>query len=354
MEVDGRRSFVGREAELGQLSELLARARDDVPGLVVVEGPPGIGKTSLVNRFLAEAGDARVLRASGDESEADLAFGVLTQLVAGAWSRGAGAVAALPSEAAGTGLDNGAIDPLTAGARFLEVLSELQRSDPVIVVVDDVQWADLPSLQALTFALRRLSNDRVLVVMTHRDADEVALHEGFRRLLANEGATRLALSGLDSDELRRLSVALGGQRLTGRGAARLWEYTAGNPLHARALLEQIPVETLQDAQAPLPAPRSFALLVLGQMAACSTETRQFVSAASVLGRRCAFHLVSQLSEVHDPLQALDEATEAGLLVESPVSRSVEFPHPLVHAAVYRQLGATRRVRVASASLGVRR
>lgn len=340
----GHRSFVGRDAELGELSRLLDRARDHVPGFVVIQGPAGIGKTALVGRFLDGADDARILRASGEESEADLAFGVLDQLVHGSGRP--------PPDAAAERCDQGdephevdKTDPLTSGARFLEVLSELERPGPVIVAVDDAHWADSLSLLALTFAIRRLSKDRVLVVVTLRDADDVALPGGFRRLLTGELAHRLLLSGLGSGDLRRLSADLVGEALSPRAAARLRDHTAGNPLHARALLEQLPVTAFQSAQAPLPAPRSVGLLVVGRLAACDDETRQFVAAASVLGRRCTLHLAADVAAVDDPLLALDEATEAGLLVEDPPSRMVAFPHPLLCAAVYQHLGAAERTRL---------
>ena len=295
------------------------------PGLVVVEGPPGIGKTALVNRFLESAEDAHVLRASGEESEANLAFGVLTQLTAAGPNPEPDARPAFEGDGAGTPRDVTTVDPLLAGARLLEILGELQRSRPVIVALDDVHWADFASLQALTFAVRRLSKDRILVVVSLRDLDHPGVHEGFRRLLAGEAATRLTLAGLGNEDLRRLSAAMVGEPLSPRAAARLRNHTAGSPLHARALLGQLPLGAFQNAEVPLPAPRAFALLVLGRLAKCSPETRRFVAAASVLAGRGPFHIVSDVAEVADPLRALDEATEAGLLVEVPPGRVVEFP-----------------------------
>src|SRR5262249_9249975 len=90
---------------------------------------------------------------------------------------------------------------------------------------------------------------------------------------------------------------------------------------------------------PLPAPRSFALLVLARLAACSADVQELVAAASVLGAGCPLHQAAALAKLDDPLPALEQAVAAGLLVEQPTALSVGFPHPLVHPAIYQQLGA---------------
>jgi DNA-binding CsgD family transcriptional regulator len=337
-----RDSFVGRELELGLLTDAWGRTQKDRPCLVVVEGPAGIGKTALVDAFLERVGTVSALRASGEETEAGLAFGVLEQLLGSAPDADGsdpGLLAKLRSD------QRGSMEPMVAGAGLVETLSELQRSGPVVAVVDDVQWADRPSLLALIFALRRLSVDRVMAVLLVRDAVAPDLPEGLRRLLASDHAARLVLAGLSRDELCTLSGLLADTPLTPRAADRLLTHTAGNPLHARALLDELPLAAFEDPHVPLPAPRSFALLVHGRLARCCAATRDLVAAASVLGRRCRLHLARDLASVDDPLAALDEAVASGLLVETQTAQPapmVEFPHPLVRSAVYQQLGASQR------------
>ena len=301
---------------------------------MLIEGPAGIGKTTLVRRFLAEADGRCVLRASGEEAEAALPFGVLAQLLA--------AAPTTPAGLAGAEVGGGPVDPLAAGAVLLDLLGELQRSDPVVVVVDDLHWADQASLRALTFALRRLRVDRMLTLVLTRDVAEARLPEGLRRLLADDDTLRLRLGGLEVEELRALSGQLGHRPLSVRAAARLRAHTHGSPLYARALLEQVPAEILDDAQVPLPAPRSFALLVLARLAACAADVQELVAAASVLGARCRLHQAAVLAKLDDPLPALEQAIAAGLLAEQPGGLGVGFPHPLVHAAIYQQLGPARR------------
>jgi DNA-binding CsgD family transcriptional regulator len=314
---------------------MLEQARAGQPRLVLIEGPAGMGKTTLVRRFLAEVDEQCVLRASGEEAEAGLPFGVLAQLLAAAPITPAGLAAV---EVAG----GGPVDPLAAGAVLLDLLGALQESNPVMVVVDDLHWADQSSLRALTFTARRLRVDRVLTLVLTRDVAEARLPEGLRRLLADDDTLQLRLGGLEVKELRALSGQLGRRPLSARAAARLHSHTDGSPLYARALLEQVPAEVLDDPQMPLPAPRSFALLVLARLVACAADVQELVAAASVLGVRCPLQQAAALAKLDDPLPALEQAVAAELLVEQPGSLGVEFPHPLVHAAIYQQLGPARR------------
>jgi ATP/maltotriose-dependent transcriptional regulator MalT len=334
-------SFVGRKPELVFLRGQLNRARAGEPRLVLVEGPAGIGKTALVCHFLAHAGAVCVLRASGEEAEASLAFGVLAQLIGHDTNVPAGPLTHLR----GTG--QRPADPLAAGAALVDLLGELQHDRPVVVVLDDAHLADSPSLQAFTFALRRLRVDRLLVLLVTREGTDPRLPEGLRRVLAGDHGVRLRLAGLDAAELGTLGAQLGVGRLPRRAAERLHDHTGGNPLYARALLEELDAETLRDADVPLPAPRSFALLVLARLARCPVETQELVAAASVLGRSCPLHLAAQLAGLEDPLPALEQATATRLLKAEPTSgiRLIAFPHPLVHAAVYQDLGPVRRVRL---------
>src|SRR6266540_238841 len=337
--------FVGRQPTLASLHRMLNQARAGEPRLVLIEGPAGIGKTTLVRRFLDEAGERRVLRASGEEAEAGLAFGVLTQLLAHV-------ATTPPGPAAGVVAGERPVDPLAAGAVLLDQLGELQRTDPVVVVVDDLHWADRPSLRALTFALRRLRVDRVLTLLLAREVAEAPLPDGLRRLLADDDTLQLRLGGLEVEELRALSGRLGHGPLSLGAAARLRAHTDGSPLHARALLEQLPAEAFDDPQVPLPAPRSFALLVLARLAACAPDVQELVAAASVLGARCPLHQAAALARLDVPLPALEQAVAAGLLVEQPATLTVGFPHPLVHAAIYQQLGPARRAGLHTRAAGL--
>ncbi len=326
-----RASFVGRVGELTVLREALADATARHPRMVQIEGPAGVGKTALIERFLAEPGTERapvVLRAGGDEAEALLAYGVIEQLV-----RSVGL-----DPATVTGPTDPVDDPVTVGTRLLHVLD---RDEPVVVVVDDADWADRPSLSALQFALRRLVVDAVLVLIGVRDA-VTGLPDGLRRLIGGPHGTAIALSGLAEPELRDLASQLGAP-LSARGARRLRDGTRGNPLYVRAVLADFPPDAWAEGHRPLPGPRSFRLVVRDRLAACSAATRRLVDAAAVLGMHSPLPQVAALAELAEPLAPLDEAAAAGLLAEPVPSppATVSFPHPLVRSAVHDCLGVAR-------------
>ncbi|MGH4031203.1 AAA family ATPase [Actinomycetota bacterium Odt1-20B] len=321
--------FCGREHQLQALRERLRAARGGRAQLVVVEGPPGIGKTALIRRFLRTAESVRLSEASGEESETTLAYGVLTQL--------------LPAPAAGAG-PSPQEQPWRAGARLLTLLEEIPDGAAAVVVVDDAHWADLPSLQALTFALRRLRSRRVLTLLAVQHPADTHLPDGLRRLATDDQTLHLTLAGLSDEQTAALSARLLPARLPGHAAARLRAHTEGNPLHIRALLRQVPPELLAAVDAPLPAPRSYGLLVLGRLAHCAHPTQDLVAAASVLGPRSPLHKAARLAGLDHPMAAVEQAVKQELLEEHLTAGPPElvFAHPLIRAAVYHHLGPARR------------
>jgi hypothetical protein len=107
-----------------------------------------------------------------------------------------------------------------------------------VLVIDDAQWADVDSLRAVLFALRRLSSSRVLTLLVERDEDTTRLPDGLRRLASGTTGRSLALDALGSGEIRTLAAAFGVDGLTVRTAQRLRDHTGGNPLYVRALLSE--------------------------------------------------------------------------------------------------------------------
>lgn len=350
-----RTAFVGRRAELALLHDRLAAAIRGEPAIVSVEGPPGIGKTALIDRFLAEATTAggpvpRVLRVSGDETETLLSYGVVEQLARAAGLSGhvlaspdpAGSVDALDPRTIERPLD----DPVTVGIRILQVLDALGHDGSLVLVLDDAHWADLPSLRALIFALRRLVADQLLAVVVTRDDAVPLLPDSLRRLVTGHRGAVLRLAGLGEDDLRDLAelLGVGGPAATARAARTLRSATGGNPLYARALLEEFPGRQWEDGSTVPPAPRSFRLLVADRCRGAAPATLALVEAAAVLGSGVELTAAARLAGVTDPLAALDEAVKLDLLVpvERHGRRPVAFPHPLVRAAVHDELGPARR------------
>ncbi|WP_206059592.1 LuxR C-terminal-related transcriptional regulator, partial [Nonomuraea zeae] len=130
-----------------------------------------------------------------------------------------------------------------------------------------------------------------------------------------------------------------------RAAARLREHTLGNPLHARALLANVPLPVLADSSLPLPVPSTYLRLFARRRHAATPAARRLAAACAVLGGPCPLHLAAAVAtELGEPLTALEEAAAAGLLRELP-GRMIDFPEPLARAAAYDGLGAGGRARL---------
>ena len=253
----GRGVFVGRAGELAELGEAAAAARRGQPQVVLVEGEAGAGKSSLLARFAAGLASATVLRASGDEAELLVAYGIVGQLVASAGGTG-GRPGLLASERL-----SGRVDPLAVGADLLVWLGLCCRGQQmVLVMVDDLQWADMPSARALLFAVRRLRADQVLVVVSGRPAELPRLGEGWLRFLAGDDrAGRVRVAGLGPEDVMALGRALGAGELPRRAVSRLLEEAGGNPLYCRAVLEEAVAGGVDLGGGALQVPRSLAGVV---------------------------------------------------------------------------------------------
>src|SRR5205085_2286281 len=163
--------------------------------VLVVSGEPGVGKTALVESAIGSASGFRVLRAVGVESGMELAFAALQQLCAPMLGR-LGRLPAPQQDALGVafGLRVGdAPDRFLVGLAVLSLLSEVAEEEPVVCVVDDAQWLDRASAQALAFVARRLLAESVaLVLVTREPGDEL------------EGLPKLAVEGLRNGDARAL------------------------------------------------------------------------------------------------------------------------------------------------------
>jgi DNA-binding CsgD family transcriptional regulator/tetratricopeptide (TPR) repeat protein len=339
---DGHGRFVGRDGELATAGEALAAARAGQPRILVVEGDAGIGKTALLHRCARMAPDAAVVWASGDPAESGLDGGLVRQLLAG--RPGAAGVAELAGQ-----------DGLSLGAALLAAIGALEEEAPlVILVVDDLHWADRTSAEALLFGLRRLRSDPVLVLLAARPGRLDQLGGSWTRLLADGDRTRhLRLTGLSPAEVVTLAAASRWD-LTTESGARLQEHTAGNPLYLLALLAELPADAFAGDAAHLPAPAAYAAAVLSRLARLPAPARDLVRAAAVLGTRAPARVASAMAGLADGTSAADAAVRARLL-DFPPGRARDelcFTHPLVRAAVYEDLppGDRRWLHLAAAGL----
>jgi ATP/maltotriose-dependent transcriptional regulator MalT len=350
------RPFVGRKDELAAVSGWLRAAAEATPQIIVVDGEAGIGKTAFLRQCVSAATAAAfvVLEVTAEETEANLDLGLVSQLASRARALAVG------GEFAATALETDpAVGPFAVGARLLQLLGSLQDGGPLLAVIDDAQWIDAASAAALLFAVRRLSADRLCLLVGTRPQLAGLRESGWLRLLHDgERVRRLTLSGLSVSEVSLLADRLGHAPLSARSAECLRHHTSGHPLYLKTLLSELPADALAAQPPTLPAPRSFAVTVLVRLAAVSSAAQELVAAATVAGTRTPLMLVATAAGVADPFALLDEAVDADLLAVVPGSAPIEIvtPHPLVRAAIYDDLSFTRRRRLhlAFAALGSER
>jgi DNA-binding CsgD family transcriptional regulator/tetratricopeptide (TPR) repeat protein len=335
--------LVGRAAELAALNRLFERAGHGHGQVVLIVGPAGIGKTALTRRCLS-SWPARAVSASGDPDETALSGGLLEQLAQ---------AAAVPEAKNVLGLlETGAADPLSAGSALLGMLQALLVTEPLVAFVDDAQWGDELSLRALSFAVRRLHADPFLCIVVTRPEELRRLPPGLVKVVGDRG-TRLDLGPLSTGDVAALAELVGAGRLPRRAAKQLREHAGGIPLHIRELLHDLPGDVLRAPGSVLPAPRSLETLVLSRLAGCEPETERLVVAAAILGADARLTDAAALAGLADPLPALQEAGSQRLLELSAAGgRRCVFPHALIRAAVYRDIGVSRRAELHRAAAGL--
>ncbi|WP_406410649.1 AAA family ATPase [Streptomyces sp. NBC_01614] len=331
---------VGRRAELRRLDECARLARAGRAGVVLIEGGAGVGKSALVRQWLTgeDLAGGTLLRAFGDASESDLAFGLIGQLLLRVPRH---SLERLPLLREGT--VQAGVSPVQAGAQFLRLLDELQDIGPVVMVMEDVHWADSDSLQVLRFVLRRLEADHVLMVLTSRSP----VSDELRRLVDQPGGVDLPLTGLDARAVAELAGHAAGGRASAQMVAGLRERTEGNPLYLRSLLSEIPAGTLRDglpAGAAWPVPASLAAAVHAQLDSLPAPSRALVEAAAVLDTRTTLSAVGRVAAVDEPAVALQPALAANLMRWWPgdASTPVMITHVLQRDAITQALSPQRR------------
>ena len=289
-------AFVGREHELGVLDALLAQVRADGARVALVRGAPGIGKTALVRTFLRRHGDLTVAWGSGDEGEATVSYALVDQLFAAMGLRGASLLAhterVLPIE-----------EPIVVGRQILAALTRCSAARPVVVVVDDAHWADVDSLRAVLFVLRRLATHPVLTILVV-PPDDTRLPAGLERLAEGRTGVTLQVGPLVPGDVQALAAATTGTRMPGMTAHRLCAHTLGNPRHVLALLAETPPDRWRGWDPVLPAPRVYSRTVGRRLAACSDRARRLVEAAAVVGDGATLAIAAALAEVDEPLHGV--------------------------------------------------
>jgi DNA-binding CsgD family transcriptional regulator len=322
--------LLGRDQERLALDRLLAEARDGRSGVLALVGEAGIGKTALLDYAAGRVEGMRVLRARGVESEAEIPFAGLAELLRPALS----ALDAIPRPQAAALAGALALAPPRAQDRFaigaatLSLLSACADEEPLLLVVDDAHLLDRSSAEALLFAARRLLADPIALLL--------AVREGERSLVDGSDLRVLRIAGLPRSEASQLLADL---NVTGDAVDRLYATTAGNPLALIELAAAADRVAALPAGGPVPISTSISAAFVRRFDELPEETRRLLllvaagaDELSVLSRAVGTQGLE--------LSGLDAAVEHDLV--SVENGRVEFRHPLARSAVYAHACAADR------------
>lgn len=367
--------LIGREPELARVKASVEQAFAGQGSWLMLTGEPGIGKSRLAEeaaalaerrgmralwgRCLEEAGAppflpwTRALEAGLHPLKADDLGALLGRDAAAAIEIVPGLArhlgARLPPLAALDG-DQARFRLFMAVAHLWRRLSELQ---PLLLILENLHWADASSLRLLGFLAAELSGQRIVVLGTYRDAElsrQHPLSEALAELLRAPRFTRMHLQRLDHAQTERLIAARGGQGLPPAWVAAIWQRTEGHPLFVVEMLRFL----LHDHAAPpwheqgfdalqLHIPTGVRELIGQRLNRLSAPCCSVLSTAACIGRVFDVDLLVSLGGAGDTLAAIDEAL-AQHVVEARSAGRCQFSHALVRDVLYEELPAGQRLR----------
>jgi tetratricopeptide (TPR) repeat protein len=373
--------FVGRRTELTKLTQKLQEARAGEGGLVLLAGEPGIGKTRTLEEFAELAGErgARVLSGRCYEGEWAPPYGPFAEALA-VHAReanpeelrqdlglGAAPLARLVSalreklpdipEPVALQPDEERFRLLDAVAQFLIALSV---RTPVVLMLDDLHWADKGTIALLRHVARFAARNRILLLGGYRDVEVERTHPLAEALGALPRETRyehLALSGLDTGEVAQLLETIADQEVPVALVTAIRAETSGNPFFIREVLLHLVEEgkilredgrwTATVATSEMGIPESVRQVITRRLSHLSPEANRLLSVGSAFNGTFRFDIaarVAGLAEVQ-ALDAIDEVLGAQLLVPSSQADVCDFTHALVRHTLYEQLSPPRQVRL---------
>ncbi|MDI3313799.1 MAG: LuxR C-terminal-related transcriptional regulator [Mycobacterium sp.] len=291
---------VGRGRELAELSSRCAATATRGADIVAVVGASGIGKSTVLRRLISQREAARWARATPWES--GLPGGVLSQLLQ----------EKVPAE------------PVAAAEQFVDRITGLQ---PALVVVDDAEHADELSLHALVSAVRHHRRLPLLVVVSTTSP----------QVIADAVSEEIRLEGLEPPAVAEIAASRG-LVLHPAMSEILTRHTGGNPRAVVALLDELPIDVWSRPGVRLPAPSHVVADVADRLKRCGSAGRALVEALAILDDHESLGAAAALSGLEDPLTAIDEAADAGLLAPSP-GFSPRLRDSLTRAAVIDLMGA---------------
>jgi DNA-binding CsgD family transcriptional regulator/transcriptional regulator with XRE-family HTH domain len=351
-------TIVGRESEQVALRDLLADALEGRGRLVLVSGAAGIGKSALVADLChaATGQGALVLSGACYDLTATPPYGLWIDVgVSASAFAGMPPLPSLFSESHDTSRSGSQAEWFAEARQFLRKLSARR---PLVVVLEDLHWADAESLDLLRYLARHLGGQRILLVATYRD-DEVTrnhpLHPRLPALIREANAERLALRPLAREHVRAL-VNLR-YRLQTSDLRRLIEFldvhAEGVPLFVHELLRGLEEAALlapgaDDWQlvdlSQAPVPRLIRQVIERRLERFDDETQRYFRIAAVIGHEVPLDVWQEVSEATDQglIAATDSAVDGQILIDVPERYAVRFSHTLVRETIYRGTVSPRR------------
>ncbi|MDP6665844.1 MAG: AAA family ATPase [Dehalococcoidia bacterium] len=374
----GTDPFIGRTQELAELSVALDTALEGRGGLVMLAGEPGIGKTRLAEELDSIARDRGALVARGAcyEGGGTPPYWPWIQTVRSLLSErdsrpelealGAGAarIAEIVPEIHDIVPDLAPrpdTDPGQARFQFFDsmtaFLNNVAESQPMVVVLDDLHWADQSSLDLLEFVAQGVLSGRVLLIGGYRDM-ELSRKRPLSKTLASlarvRGYRRIPVRGLDREDVARLVEAVGGFAPQPALVEEIHDRTEGNPFFITEVARDLARDARTGVEGSGPSvgfniPEGVREVIGARLDRLSDGCNEFLRSAAVIGREFDFVLLGMLLEdasERDLLDHVEEAIGAGILRELPgPGEKYDFTHALIHQTLVEELSAGRRVRL---------
>ncbi|MCI0786968.1 MAG: AAA family ATPase, partial [Chloroflexi bacterium] len=368
------RVFVGRRREMADLKAALDDALSGHGQMVMLAGEPGIGKTRIAQELAsyAEQRGAQVLWGWCYEGEGAPPYWPWVQLMrayvqqAGAeqltaeMGPGAADIAEIVPEIRGK-LPNLAAPPLLdpEPARFrlydsiTTFLKNAAQRQPLMLVLDDLHWADRSSLLLLEFLAREIGTSHLLLVGAYRDVEVSRRHplsQTLGALVREQIFHRVQLDGLTQQEIGELVEGSAGITLTLEAAEAIHKRTDGNPFFVGEITRQVTLENITEDQGWTNViPEGVRDAIGRRLNRMSDQCNQMLTTASVIGQEFEFRLLNSLmgdTTEDQLLAAMDEAVGAHLIEELPQSVGrYQFTHALIRETLLEELSTTRRVRL---------
>ncbi len=366
--------FVGRDAELGEARGLLEDALAGQGRLLLLSGDPGIGKTRTAEQLAtyARVRGARVLWGRCYETKGQPPYWPWSEAIRGyvleadpvglRWQLGprAADIARIVPELAER-LEIEVPDSTeTEQARFrlfdsvTAVLADASKARPTVIVLDDLHWADEPSLRLLSFVARRLADSGLLLVGTYRDVELGRHHhlaETLRDLAGVDAARRVSLRGLAPRAIADyIELTAGVERPPADLAMAIADQTGGNPFFIAEVVRLMAAEgRLAEAAArqEVLIPQGVREVVGRRLDRLSETANDVLGVAAIYGRDFPAQVIEQVSDrpAEEVRTALEEAVDCRLVEAIDASGRYSFAHALVRETLQAEIPAARRVRM---------